>query len=72
MAQIRILSAAARELERLDPAVARRIVRRMRWLAENLEHVHPEALSGEFAGLFKPRPATTASCTRFSGTSKRL
>ena len=55
MAQIRILSAAARELERLDPSVALRIVRRIRWLAENLEHVRPEALTGEFAGLFKLR-----------------
>lgn len=33
MYQIRILDTAARELARLDKAVGRRIVNRIRWLA---------------------------------------
>jgi mRNA interferase RelE/StbE len=52
---IRILPAAARELARLDKSVGTRIVRRLRWLAENLENIRPEPLSGDLARLFKLR-----------------
>jgi mRNA interferase RelE/StbE len=55
MYQIRILDAAARDLGRLDSAVARRIVNRIRWLAENLDDVKPEALTGDLSGLYKLR-----------------
>ena len=55
MYQIRILDAAARDLARLDPAVARRIVNRIRWFAENLDDVKPEALTGDLAGFCKLR-----------------
>ena len=51
----RIVKGASRELERLDPAVARRIVDRIRWLAENIEHIKPEPLKGDLAGFFKLR-----------------
>jgi len=52
---IRILGSAARELARLDKPLARRVVERIRWLAENLDAVRPEALTGDLAGLFKLR-----------------
>jgi mRNA interferase RelE/StbE len=55
MYQIRILDAAARDLARLDPAVARRIVNRIRWFAENLGDIKPESLTGDLAGLYKLR-----------------
>ena len=55
MYQIRILDAAARDLARLDPAVARRIVNRIRWFAENLADLKPEALTADLAGLYKLR-----------------
>jgi mRNA interferase RelE/StbE len=51
----RILKGASRELERLDPAVARRIVDRIRWLAGNIENIRPEPLKGDLAGFFKFR-----------------
>ena len=51
----RILKGASRELERLDPAVARRIVDRIRWLAVNIENIRPEPLKGDLAGFFKFR-----------------
>ncbi len=51
----RFLKGASRELERLDRPVARRIVQRIRWLAENIENIKPEALKGDLAGLFKLR-----------------
>jgi mRNA interferase RelE/StbE len=40
----RILDAATRDLARLDKPIGRRIVERIRWLAENLDDVRPEAL----------------------------
>ena len=55
MYQIRILDAAARDLARLDPTVARRIVNRIRWLVENLDNIKPEALTGDLAGFYKLR-----------------
>ena len=55
MYRIRILAAAARDLARLDKRIARRIVRRMQWLAANLEAVRLETLSGDLAGLYKLR-----------------
>ena len=55
MYQIRIQDSAVRELERLDKMVARRLVRRIRWLAANIEDVKPVALSGDLAGFYKLR-----------------
>jgi mRNA interferase RelE/StbE len=55
MFRIHILEGAARDLARLDTSTARRIVNRIRWLAENIENIRPEALTGDLAGLFKLR-----------------
>jgi mRNA interferase RelE/StbE len=55
MYQVWILDAAASQLASLDQAVARRIVRRIRWLAGNLEEIQPEALTGDLAGFYKLR-----------------
>jgi mRNA interferase RelE/StbE len=55
MYQVRILDAASRELSRLDKQTGLRIVRRIRWLAENLDSIRPIALKGELAGLYKLR-----------------
>ncbi len=52
---VRMLAAAAADLERLDRAVAGRIVRRLQWLAKNLEHIKPTPLVGELSGLYKLR-----------------
>ena len=55
MYRIRILDAAARDLAKLDKPIARRIVRRINWLAENLDDLQPEALTGDLSGFFKLR-----------------
>jgi mRNA interferase RelE/StbE len=55
MYQIHILDAASRELARLDKPIARRIVSRIRWLADNVENIQPDALTGNLAGFFKLR-----------------
>ncbi len=51
MYQIRIQDSAARELAQLDKQVARRVVKRIQWLAANLDAVKPDALSGDLVGL---------------------
>lgn len=39
----------------LDRPVAQRVLRRLRWLAENFEATTPEVLSGSWQGVFKLR-----------------
>ncbi|MFH1743514.1 MAG: type II toxin-antitoxin system RelE/ParE family toxin [bacterium] len=51
----RILKSASRQLERMDPPVARRIADRIRWLAEHFDEITPEPLTGNLAGLYKLR-----------------
>lgn len=55
MYHVLILDAATRELMQLDRTVGRRIVARIYWLAENLDYIKPEALTGDLAGLYKLR-----------------
>jgi len=51
----RILKSASRELKRIDPPIAQRIVDRIRWLAENFERITAEPLKGNLAGFSKLR-----------------
>jgi mRNA interferase RelE/StbE len=55
MYAVRMLKAASRELERLDKPVARRILERIHWLAENIEHIKPLPLKGALSDLYKLR-----------------
>lgn len=55
MYRVRLLDTASKDLAKLDKPVARRIVERVHWLAENLADANLEALTGEFEGLFKLR-----------------
>ena len=55
MYQLRILDAATRELSALDRQVASRVAKRVRWLAENLDSIKPQPLSGELSELYKLR-----------------
>ena len=43
------------DLSRLSKPVAQRILKKIKWLAENFESVTPEPLTGEFKGLYKLR-----------------
>ena len=55
MFAVRFLKNANRQLRKLDPPVARRMIARLEWLSEHFEEITPEPLSGELAGLFKYR-----------------
>ena len=51
----RILKNASRQLKKLDPSVASRIVGQIKWLAEHFQEIKPEALKVDLAGFFKYR-----------------
>ncbi len=55
MYKIRIVKEAIHDLERLDKTVARRIARKIHWLAENAETIQPQGLRNRLAGLAKIR-----------------
>jgi len=46
---------AVNDLARLDKIVARRILKKVTWLADNFENVSLETLSGDLKSLFKLR-----------------
>jgi mRNA interferase RelE/StbE len=53
--RVRILKAATRDLAKLDKPTGRRIVERINWLAENVDNIKLEALSGDLAEFYKLR-----------------
>jgi len=53
--EVEFSDAARRDMRRLDKPVARRIVSRLLWLAENIDDLTPVPLKGEGAGFFKLR-----------------
>jgi mRNA interferase RelE/StbE len=55
MYQLHLLDAAIDDLAKLDKSIARRIVTRLRWLAEHLEGRRLERLTGELLGFYKFR-----------------
>jgi mRNA interferase RelE/StbE len=55
MYQVKFWPRATRDIDKLDDVVAARVLKRIRWLAENFDLVNPESLTGEFAGLHKLR-----------------
>lgn len=55
MYQVEFRPQAAKEFEDLDEVVAARVLKKLRWLAENFDSTKPEPLAGPFAGLFKLR-----------------
>jgi mRNA interferase RelE/StbE len=55
MYQIEFRPRAAQEIEDLDEVVAGRVLKKLRWLAENFDSIKPEALVGPLAGLLKLR-----------------
>ncbi len=52
---VEIRPEALENLQRLHPAVARRILRKLEWLRSNFEFITPEPLTGEFKGFLKLR-----------------
>ncbi len=53
--QINVLEPASKELEHLDKPVAQRIIRRIRWLADNINAITPQPLKADLTGFYKLR-----------------
>lgn len=55
MYRVLILDEAWRDLAGMDKPVARRITQRINWLAENIDRIKPESLTGEYSRFLKFR-----------------
>ena len=55
MFHVEFTVAAQNDLACLDKPVAQRVLKKLRWLAENFEAITPEALTGQWQGVFKLR-----------------
>lgn len=55
MYQVEFRPRAAEDFAKLDQVVADRVLKRLRWLAENFDSVKPESLTGPFSGPLKLR-----------------
>lgn len=55
MVRAQLTPQAAEALSRLDKTTAQRILKKLRWLSENLDSISVEALTGKLRGLFKLR-----------------
>jgi len=55
MYQVEFRPRAAQDFDTLDQFAADRLLKKLRWLAENFDSLEPEPLTGPFSGLFKLR-----------------
>jgi len=55
MYHVDFTSDAEADLARLDTPIAQRVFKKLRWLVENFDVITPEALTGEWQGVFKLR-----------------
>ena len=53
--RLEITTEAKADLKKLSKDAAERIVRKLLWVAENMESVDHEALKGQWSGLFRWR-----------------
>ena len=55
MYEYEVLEEARTQLRKLDRSIARRIVQKIKWLAENFDQIEPDALAHNLADLYKLR-----------------
>jgi mRNA interferase RelE/StbE len=55
MYQVEFRPRAVEDFAKLDQVVADRVLKKLRWLAENFDSLKPESLTGPFSGLLKLR-----------------
>ena len=52
---VEISEAAKRDIRRLDKPVARRVIMRLSWFADNIDDLIPMPMKGKWSGFFKLR-----------------
>ncbi len=55
MVAVSFTAKAEDDLTQLDRNIAQRILKKIRWLAENFDVIQPEILTGQWAGVNKLR-----------------
>lgn len=55
MYHVEFTPSAEVDLFSLDRAIAQRVLKKLRWLAENINLIKPESLTGHWKGMFKLR-----------------
>jgi len=60
------------DVARLDRPLAQRLFKKLRWLAENFDAVKPEALTGEWQGVFKLRMGDYRVLYTFNKTKQKI
>ncbi len=55
MYRLEFTAAAQRDLAKLDPVLAQRVLKKLRWLGEHFEQIVPEPLGQELKGAYKLR-----------------
>ncbi|WP_337287741.1 type II toxin-antitoxin system RelE/ParE family toxin [Candidatus Methylomirabilis sp.] len=53
--QVQFTRQAFDDVSRLDTPIVRRVIEKIQWLSEHVDHMQPERLTGPFAHLFKLR-----------------
>jgi len=55
MYAVEFLPVAKNDLATLDKPIAQRVLKKIRWLAENFEQLTPQPLTGNWHGFYKFR-----------------
>jgi mRNA interferase RelE/StbE len=71
MYEIKFGPKAHDDLDRLDQQARLRILKKIKWLAENFESLTPEALSGHWAGNYKFRVGDYCAIYTFESKEKQ-
>jgi len=59
-------------LARLSAPIAKRILKKLKWMAENFEVLTPEPLTGQWHGVFKLRVGDYRALYTFNQTDQRI
>ena len=72
MYEVEFTPEAETDLARLSKTVTQRILKKLRWLAENFEAITPEPLTGQWKGLFKLRVGDYRVLYTFNEVKRRV
>lgn len=70
MYDVKFTPDAEADLARLSKAIAQRVLKKLRWVAENFETVTPELLTGDWQGVFKLRVGDYRALYTFIGQDR--
>jgi len=72
MHQVQLTQTSVEDLERLDKPVAQRILDKINWLAENIDLIDPEQLTGEWKKVYKLRVGDYRVLYTFDNVDKNI